>query len=310
MSLFRKVLLAGAQSEWLREQSTRRKFVRRAVSRFMPGETLDAAVTASGSLKEEGMTTILTQLGENIKDKPEADEVLKHYLKVLTRVHSEGLDAEVSVKLTQLGLDLSQEMATDNLKQLAEKADQLGNRLWVDMEDSTYTDATLEVFNKVQAEHKKMALAIQSCLFRTKDDLDGLIERGAGVRLVKGAYLESPEVAYPDKKDVDENFFNLAKRMLSTEALQKGSWAVFGTHDGGLIQRIRTYAQSQSVTTDDFEFDLLYGIAREEQQRLIQEGCKVRILVSYGEYWFPWYMRRLAERPANVLFVVKNMFSR
>ena len=308
MSLMRGVLLAGAKSEWLRRQATRRRFVRRAVSRFMPSETLDDAIGAAASLKTQGMTTILTHLGENIADEAEADRVTRHYLGILDRVEAEGLDAEASVKLTQIGLDLGRELATANLRRLAEKAAARGKRLWVDMEDSSYTDATLDVFREVFKNHRGLCIALQAYLYRTREDMEDLISRGAGVRLVKGAYMEPSTAAYPAKKDVDESFFKLGQRLLSKEARERGVWTVLGTHDPVLIQRLIDHAAASGAGKESFEFDLLYGIRREEQARLIRDGFKVRVLVSYGAYWFPWYMRRLAERPANLMFVARNMF--
>jgi proline dehydrogenase len=307
MGVLRRLLLAGSQSERLRERATRYRFVRRAVSRFMPGETLDDALGAARALRDRGMSAVLSQLGENVTDREEAAEVVGHYLLVAERVHEAGLDAEISVKLTHLGLDLGPEVAVSNLSRIAERAEALGGRVWVDMEGSSHTRATLEVFRRVQRDHGHLGLCLQSYLYRTEADLDYLIPLGAAIRLVKGAYKEPRSRAFPHKRDVDENFFRLARRLLNEDALRAGVWTAIGTHDPVLIRRISEHAAAAGIPKAAYEFDLLFGIRRDEQERLVHEGHRVRVLVSYGPYWFPWYMRRLAERPANVLFVLRSL---
>jgi proline dehydrogenase len=310
MGIARNLLLAGSRSAWLRQQAGSHGFVRKAVSRFMPGETLDDAIDAAKILKVRGMGTILTHLGENVGEVAEAVGVARHYAGVIERVRKEGLDAEVSVKLTHLGLDLSPELAATNLETLAEAADASGTRIWVDMEDSSYVDRTLELFRGIQKNHRRLGVCLQAYLYRTSKDLESLMGLGCGVRIVKGAYNETAEVAFPKKSDVDESFFKLAVRLLSPEALGQGMWTVLGTHDTDLIRKLNRYADKQGLARNVYEFDLLYGIRTEEQSRLAADGYRVRTLISYGAYWFPWYMRRLAERPANIGFVLKSMLSR
>jgi proline dehydrogenase len=305
MSVLRNVFLAASESRWLRERAVKLPFVRRAVSRFMPGETVDDALAASRAL---GVGTVLTRLGENLRNAEEAESVARHYLDVLDRVAAERLDVEISVKLTQLGLDFSREECERHLRALAERARSHGNWLWVDIESTAYTDVTLDLYRRLRGSFANTGLCVQSYLYRTAADVESLIALGSGIRLVKGAYKEPPDKAFPKKDDVDESFFRLAERLLSDDARGKGVRAILGTHDTILIRRIEEHARARGLTPKDVEFQMLYGIRRQEQLRLIAGGYRFRVLISYGEAWFAWYMRRLAERPANVLFVLKSFF--
>jgi proline dehydrogenase len=305
MSVLRNVLLAASESRWLRERAVKFPFVRRAVSRFMPGETFEDALAASRAL---GVGTVLTRLGENLRNAAEAADVARHYREVLDRVRQEALDVEISVKLTQLGLDFSREECEGHLHALASHARELGNWVWVDMESTAYTEVTLDVFRRLRAEFPNTGLCVQSYLYRTAADVETLIALGAGIRLVKGAYKEPPDKAFPKKEDVDENFYRLAERLLSPEAREKSVRAIFGTHDPVLIRRIEALGRSLGLKPGEIEFQMLYGIGRSELLRLAAAGYRFRVLTSYGEAWFAWYLRRLAERPANVLFVLKSLF--
>jgi proline dehydrogenase len=307
MSIMRKILLASSTSPWLRKQATRRAFVRRSVSRFMPGERMEDAVAAAAALKPERITTILTHLGENLTDVSEADEVTQHYLELLDRVAASGLDAQISVKPTQLGLDLDPALCQRNLDRLIDRAAARDNFVWIDMESSPYVDPTLKLFRASRARSNKVGIALQAYLRRTADDVEALLPLGCAIRLVKGAYLEAPEVAFPGKREVDENFNTLSCRMLSARAQKLGTLLHIGTHDGELVARLERFIDHNSVPSSAYEFAMLYGIGRPLQRRLATSGRRLRVLISYGEYWFPWYMRRLAERPANVMFVVKNV---
>jgi proline dehydrogenase len=307
MYLMRKALLAASTNVWLREHATRRPFVRRSVSRFMPGERLDDALAAAKALQPEGITTILTHLGENLEGVKEAEEVTRHYLDALDRVAAAGLDAQISVKPTQLGLDHDAALCGRNLDRLVERADLRSNFVWIDMESSPYVDRTLDLFRKSRARSAQVGVALQAYLYRTEADLESLIPLGVAIRLVKGAYLEPADVAYPRKADVDEQFYRLACRLLTAED-RPGSLVHIATHDAALTSRILTFIDERRVPRSRYEFAMLYGIQRAHQRRLIGDGRPLRVLISYGEHWFPWYMRRLAERPANVWFVMKNMF--
>ncbi|PYR90753.1 MAG: proline dehydrogenase [Acidobacteria bacterium] len=311
MSLMRKVLLAGSTSPWLREQATRRAFVRKSVSRFMPGEKIDDALRAASALKPERITTILTRLGENLTKLDEAEEVTEHYLDVLDRVQRAGLDAQISVKPTQLGLDLDAAVCQRNLDRIIEKAERMRNTpVWIDMESSPYVDPTLKLFRASRGKYRSVGIALQAYLYRTVKDLEDLIPLGPSVRIVKGAYLEPTTVAYPHKPDVDENYYKLCTRLLAEDAQKNGSLLHIATHDVRLADRLARFIDDRRVPSSAHEFAMLYGIGISQQRRLASSGRRVRVLISYGEYWFPWYMRRLAERPANVTFVLKNMFAR
>lgn len=307
MGLMRTALLAASRSEFLRHRAMRAPFVRRAVSRFMPGETLDDALSAAAALGSEGLGSVLTCLGENVATREEAAGVAAHYRDALGRVAQRGLDAEISVKPTHLGLDLGRDVALANLAAIAAEARRVKSRVWIDMEDSSCTQATLDLFRETHTGVGGVGVCLQSYLRRTPADLESLLPIGPAIRLVKGAYREPADRAFPAKRDVDEAFFRLAARLLGEEARRAGGWTVLGTHDPALIDRIIRHAAANGVARDQFEFDLLYGIRRDVQRRLAADGHRVRVLISYGSYWFPWYMRRLAERPANLWFVARSM---
>jgi proline dehydrogenase len=308
MSVMRKLLLAGSTNAWLRERATKAAFVRRAVSAFMPGEKIEDALRAAQEQQTQGINTILTRLGENITRIEEAEEVTQHYLDVLERVAAAGLDAQISVKPTQLGLDQDPELCKRNLERLLARAEQRNNFVWIDMESSPYVDPTLELYRHARARSSRIGVAIQAYLFRTQKDIESLIPIGSAIRIVKGAYLEPPDVAFPRKADVDENYFRMCVRMLQPDAIAAGCLLHIATHDMTLVDRLTTWIKANNVPESAYEFAMLYGIQRGAQQRMAKAGKRLRVLISYGEYWFPWYMRRLAERPANVWFVAKNLF--
>jgi proline dehydrogenase len=307
MSLMRSMLLAAAQNQWLRHRAANYPFVRRTVSRFMPGETLEDALSAAQTLREKKIGTVFTHLGENIKDRSEAQQVTEHYLEVLERIKEEGL-AEISVKLTQLGLDLSPDLCLEHLKAIIGRA-RKDSVVWVDMEASNYVDATLELYRRALTAHPNVGVCLQAYLHRTKDDLAKLLPLRPSIRLVKGAYNEPPEIAFASKHDVDESYFDLGKQMLQTKKEKQCVRAAFGTHDVALIRRLSDFASAEGFGKKDFEVQMLYGIQRAEQERLASEGCTSMVLVSYGSYWYPWFVRRLAERPANLWFMVRNVFA-
>lgn len=306
----RSVLLAASDSRWLRRNAPRVGFIRRAVTRFMPGEDAPAALDAARALAPEGIGTVFTNLGENVADLVEAEGVTTHYLDLLDQIAARGLSSEISIKLTQMGLDIDKTQCLANVRRLVERADALGTYVWIDMEQHPYVDATLELYHAVRAEFPKVGVCLQAYLYRTPKDLDALIAVGGGVRLVKGAYREPASVAFPKKADVDAAYLTLAKRMLDADARAAGFDAVFGTHDQQIVQAIQRHADATGVPRDGYEFALLYGIQRSVQEQLARDGYGIRVLISYGAFWFPWYMRRLAERPANVWFVVRTMFAR
>jgi proline dehydrogenase len=307
MSLMRTAILKASANPWMRKNAPRYGFLRRTVTRFMPGETIDDALAAARQLAEKRIATLVTQLGENIENRAEAELVTNHYLDVLQRISAANLPTEVSVKLTQLGLDLDHEYCYANLARLIE-ATPPDKTLWIDMEQSPYVDATLEIYLRARKAYASVGVCVQAYLYRTQKDLDSLIAIGAAVRLVKGAYNEPAEIAYPRKNDVDASYMELAKRLLSPEARRAGVRAAIATHDRTLIASLIDWAAAQGVPKNRLEFQMLYGIQRAEQLRLAQEGYRSAVLISYGTFWYPWFMRRLAERPANVLFLARNFF--
>jgi len=297
----------GSQNAWLRERVAMLPFVRRAVNRFMPGERLEDALAAAAELQRFGIGSVLTRLGENITDGATANETATHYVTVAKELQRLGLDGDISVKLTQLGLDIDPQHCQASLLMLADQTGGCGIRLWIDMEQSFYVERTLDMRRALRA-YPHAGVCLQAYLRRTADDLASIVPLGGGIRLVKGAYREPATVAFPRKHDVDENYFTLAVEMLAA-ARRSGLRCIFGTHDQHLIARVQRHADAAGVPRDAFEFHMLYGIQRSEQIRLAREGHRVKVLISYGEQWFPWYMRRLAERPANLMFLARSIFS-
>ncbi len=306
MGFARSVLLKASRSQWLARQLRDRRFFQRAVRRFMPGETLDAALDAAAQFGKAGIGSVLTELGEQVTSRAEAAEVRDHYLSVLERIQRRKLPAHISVKLTHLGLDASREGCVQDVLKLAARAEQARSFLWIDMEESRYVDATLEVYRRAKAEWSNVGVCLQAYLRRTAADLDGLFSLAPAIRLVKGAYNEPADIAFPKKRDVDANYLQLAQRLLGEAARHRGK-PIFGTHDVRLIERIREAAVKQRLDPSSYEFHMLYGIRAAEQRALASRGHGVRVLSSYGSAWFAWYLRRLAERPANIWFVPRNV---
>jgi proline dehydrogenase len=304
----RAVFLAASENRWLREHGVRAPFVRRAVSRFMPGETFDDMLRAAADLPAQGIHSVFTRLGENVTDLAEAQGVADHYVQGIDKIRALGLSCEPSVKPTQLGLDIDRERARQHLHDIATAAASAGSYLWIDMEQSPYVDVTLDLSEELRRSHPGVGVCLQAYLHRTRDDLQRMLKAGVGVRLVKGAYREPPAVAMTEKRDVDANYLWLGRMMLDDRARGGSSRAVFGTHDTRIIAELITHARSTRLAPRLYEFHMLYGIQRGEQLRLAKAKEHVRVLIAYGTYWFPWYMRRLAERPANVWFVVKSVF--
>lgn len=306
MAIARSIFLRASRSQWMAENLVRRPFARRAIKRFMPGEELSDALDAAAALGPANLGTILTKLGENLTSLAEADEVRDHYLDSYDQIRQRGLQRSVvSVKPTQLGLDHSLEACAGHLERLAVKAESVGSFLWIDMEDSSYVDRTLELYRRLQANHPAVGIALQAYLRRTPADLAALLPLNPVVRLVKGAYAEPPHVAFPAKRETDLAYYDLAGTLL--EAARRGSaLPIFGSHDMPLLRRIIGRAEQLGVARGKYEIHMLYGIKMEEQRALAREGHTVATLISYGSAWFPWYMRRLAERPANVWFVMRS----
>lgn len=304
----RALFLKASDNRWLREHGVRAPFVRRAVSRFMPGETFDDMLQAARAMAPAGIASVFTRLGENVADAAEARAVAEHYLGGIDRINAIRLPCEPSVKLTQLGLDIDRDRTRQHLHEIAARAHAAGSYLWIDMEQSGYVDATLELTRELREQYPGVGVCLQAYLHRTREDLARMLSIGAGVRLVKGAYHEPPAVALATKPDVDANYVHLGRALLDARARHGSSRVVFGTHDTRIIADLCRHARAAGIAPGHYEFHMLYGIQRSEQLRLVSAGECVRVLIAYGTYWFPWYMRRLAERPANVWFVVKSVF--
>jgi proline dehydrogenase len=307
MNPVRSMLLAASQNAWLRDHAAKHRFVRKTVSRFMPGEELADALAAAQRLQQRNLGSIFTHLGENVKDAGEARSVREHYLEVLRSVREQQLNAEISVKPTQLGLDLSAKLCYENLRTIIAGEDR--NRVvWIDMEASNYVDATIALYRRALQEFPNVGLCLQAYLRRTRADLASLLPLRASIRLVKGAYSEPPQIAFPIKTDVNENYFWLAKQMLLAKKGELGIRAALGTHDVRLLRRIGEFASGAGLAKAEVEVQMLYGIQSKEQERLASEGYSVKVLVAYGKNWYAWFVRRLAERPANLWFVARNVF--
>ncbi len=278
---------------------------RRLSGRFVAGETLEDALAVARRLNGEGISVTLDHLGESVTNLEEAAQARDVYLRTLDAIHDHGIAGNVSLKLTQFGLDLSAEECQANVDRLVRRAAELGSFVRIDMESSEYTDRTLGIVRELFARHGSTGTVIQAYLLRSRADIEQLNERGIRVRLCKGAYLEPHGVAFAHKAEVDGSY-----RELTELLLVKGTYPALATHDEAMIGHARRFAVQHGIARDAFEFQMLYGIRRDLQRRLVREGWRVRLYVPFGRAWYPYYMRRLAERPANVLFILRNLFRR
>ena len=301
------MLLWAARNPWLGQRVPRLRFVRRAVRRFMPGERLTDALDAAEALRARGLGSVFTFLGENVTDLAAARRVVDHYHEVIDQVAERRLETEISVKLTHFGLDIDLDVAFENLDGLAEHAARLGNSVWIDMEGSAYTEDTIALFERSRARHENVGLCLQAYLRRTPTDVERLLSLHPAIRLVKGAYDEPAAIAHRARGDVDAAFVDLGTQLL--RAMRDGHVARFiaGTHDVALVKRLAAAAEGLGLERRAVEVQMLYGIRPAEQRRLVAEGFDVRALIAYGEAWYAWYLRRLAERPANVLFALRQL---
>jgi proline dehydrogenase len=273
----------------------------------MPGEDPASALDAAGRFQAEGIASEFTRLGENVTNMDEADAVAEHYLGLLDDIKARGLDGEVSVKLTQLGYDIDVERTLAHTQRLAARAGDNGRTLWVDMEGSSYAEGTIAFYERLKATNPNTGLCLQSYLHRTAADVQRLLPLSPQIRLVKGAYAEPPTIAYQSRHDVDTNYVAVAVALLEARQADAAVRLGLGTHDVRLIEQIAEHAVALGLPKSSFEVQMLYGIRMDQQRRLASEGYLVRDLIAYGEAWYPWYMRRLAERPANVLFALRQI---
>ena len=307
MSIARSILLAAAQNAAINEFALKSRIVKRATKAFMPGERPEDALDAGAALMKDGRKLLFTKLGEAITNIAEADAVRDHYLWFFDQLKARGLPAQVSIKPTQLGLDQSEAKCLEHCLVIAAKAESVGSALWIDMEDSSYVDRTLALYETVKKKHPSTGLALQAYLFRTPKDLERLRPLKPVIRLVKGAYAEPAAVAFPKKSDTDAAFEAISRTMLDWAKTGECT-PILGTHDIPLLGRLIAYADGIRLEKGKYEIHMLYGIREKEQARFRREGHTVATLISYGNAWFRWYMRRLAERPANVLFVARSIF--
>ncbi len=305
MSLARSLLLRASRSARIAEIFRRHAFARRAVRRFMPGEDVGAALDAGASLAVSGLSTVITALGERVAAAAEVERVVADYLSLLDQIHARNLPAHISVKLTHLGLDLDPEACGHALLALCARAAATRSFVWIDIEESHYVDATLDIFRRARGQFPGVGVCLQAYLKRTPTDLASLLPLRPAIRLVKGAYQEPPDIAFAEKGDTDKAYLALSTTLLRCTA-NNGAFPVFGTHDLAIIAAIREIAVASGLARGSYEIHMLYGIKTGEQIALAKDVA-VRVLISYGAHWFPWYMRRLAERPANVWFVVRNL---
>ena len=308
MGISRNILLWASRNEYLKIHVPKMKFVQKAVKRFMPGEKVEDALQSTRELLKHNIPTTFTHLGENITTIQEAESNAQHYLELLDRINKENLDIEISLKLTHIGLDLSMDKTIEHFSKIAEKASALNNTVFIDIEDSSYVDKTINFYRKITSKHNNVGICLQAYLYRTMDDIRNLLDINSAIRLVKGAYKEPATIAFKKLSQVNENYLGLS-RLLLQQINDKNFRVAFATHDLILQEHIKNESKNLCLGKEKLEFQMLYGIKTSEQYKLATDGYKIRTLISYGEHWYPWYMRRLAERPANVGFVLKNIFS-
>ncbi|MBO9362297.1 MAG: proline dehydrogenase family protein [Thermoflexus sp.] len=306
--MWRTVFVSLSRNRTMKHRVMRWRFVGRAAARFVAGETLEDGVRALQELEAHGIRGVLDHLGENVESSLDAGRATEDYLLALDQLALLGLRPHLAVKLTHLGLDIGDELCERNLRRVVERAAEAGTVVEIDMESSAYTDRTLALYRRLAPVYPNTRLAIQTYLYRSAQDVERLIEEGiARIRLCKGAYQEPPHIAYPRKRDVDASYIRLMERLLSAEARAKGAFVAIATHDERIIRRALQRIEEWSVPREAFEFQMLYGIRRDLQVMLARQGFLVRVYVPYGTEWYPYFMRRLGERPANLWFVARNL---
>lgn len=298
-ALVLKVAEWPAFKNWIKHS----RLTRGLVERFIAGEELDTAIRIAHSLNQQGFEVALDYLGEDTNRPEDAENATRQYILLLEKISESGVNACISIKLTQLGLDLGHDLCKANLECVLRSAHDLGNFVWIDMESSKHTDGILDLFSEMFPRYSNTGTVLQSYLYRTEADLERLIQMGARIRLVKGAYAEPPSIAYRSKREVDRQF-----RILMERLLRQGKEPAIATHDRRLIRHAKEYAHQIGLAKDRFEFQLLYGISRDLQKQLVSEGYRTLVYVPYGEQWYPYFSRRLAERPANLYFILKSLF--
>jgi proline dehydrogenase len=299
--MLKDTLLYLAQNQQLRDFVTHNKATRSVSRRFVAGEQLDEAIQATRVLNQRHIQVALDHLGENVSDEKEARAAAQDYINALEDIKKTGVDANISIKLTALGLDISQELCERNVRSILELAQGYGIFVCIDMEGSDYTERTIDITRRMHQQFEHVGTVIQSYLYRSRKDVEQLIAQGIRMRLVKGAYKEPKTVAIQSKSEVDHNYVQLMMVLLA-----RGNFPAIASHDEAIIEATCKYARDHGISRDAFEFQLLYGIRRDLQEKLVRQGYHVRVYVPYGSQWYPYLMRRLAERPANLMFVMSN----
>jgi proline dehydrogenase len=305
--MMRALLIKLSHSPRMGRWLTRNPLGRRVARRFVPGETLDEAIVAARACNQAGMTVSVDHLGENVATEADARCARDTYLSIFDRIAQDKLDANVSLKLTQLGLDLGDALCQQMVEAIVQRAASYANFVRIDMEGSPYTQRTIDLVKRICAKHSAVGVVVQSYLYRSEQDVKDLLAAGCRIRLCKGAYKEPASIAFPKKADVDANFVRLTQLMLATAS---GIYHGIATHDPRMIDATKQFAAEKGIGKDQFEFQMLYGIRTDLQQELVREGYRMRVYIPYGRDWFPYFMRRLAERPANVLFFLRSLFRR
>jgi len=283
---------------------------RRFVRRFVAGERAEDALQVIAQLNAQGLLCTVTYLGENVATPADAAHAARAYVELLEEIERRRLSAVPSLKLTHLGLDLGEAVCRANLEAVLARGRASSTLVWIDMESSVYTDRTLDLYARVRPSFPNAACVVQAYLRRTAKDVERLIELSATVRLCKGAYREPPELAFPDKHEVDANYARLMDRLFAADAQARGVYVGFATHDERLIARARDAARAKGIARERFEIQMLYGIRSDLHARIAADGLRLRVLVPYGEDWYGYFMRRLAERPANLVFFLRHAFRR
>ncbi len=299
--VLKDTLLYLAQNENLRNFVVHNKATRGVSRRFVAGEALDEAVTATQSLNKRGIRAALDLLGENVSSESEARAAAQNYIAALNCIKEASIDANISIKLTALGLDISQKLCEENVQSILEHAQLQNTFVCIDMEASAYTEQTVDIALRMHKQFENVGTVIQSYLHRSKSDIENLIAENVRVRLVKGAYKEPADIAFQQKSEVDQNYIQLMLMLLAN-----GKYPAIASHDEHIIQTATTFVRDHGISKGAFEFQMLYGIRRDLQNRLVQQGYDMRVYVPYGSQWYPYLMRRMAERPANLVFVMSN----
>lgn len=306
----RSILIYLSHAQWARRLVSNLSMARRVARRFVAGESIEEAMAATRALNARDMLVTLDYLGESVTDEAIAAASRDEILRLLDRIEASNLDANVSVKLSQLGLRIQEQIAMDNLRLILTRAREHDNKIRIDMEESELVDVTLDIYRTLRDDEgfDNVGIVIQSYLYRSDQDVEQLIGEGAWVRLCKGAYLEPPDIAYPEKADTDASFVRLTEMMLGEKARKTGVYLGVATHDDKMIEATVKFAKVNDIPNDFYEFQMLYGIRRDLQAQLVKQGYKLRVYVPYGTAWYPYFVRRLAERPANLWFFISNLF--